>query len=131
METTPLIRIGWLRVFLFLIVWLLIIFGVGNILHFVQDFLAKKIGQQDIDSINLLAFAIINLIAGLIPVIIFRKFIDRKTFASLGFAWKGFQKHAWTGFFTALLILCAGSLILALSGNLSFIEIDFYPNGLS
>ncbi len=131
MNKTPLIRFGWLRVVIFLGIWLQIAFGANNITETLQNLLAEKISKEDIAGINLLVLAIINLVAGFIPVFIFRKLIDRRSFASLGFAWKGFQKHAWTGFFAALFILCAGSLILSLSGNLSFIDIDFYPNGLS
>jgi membrane protease YdiL (CAAX protease family) len=59
----------------------------------------------------------------LLVTFLLRKFIDRKSFISLGFNWKGYSNEACLGFFSAIAILGIGTIILSFLGYLSFTEI--------
>jgi uncharacterized protein len=74
--------------------------------------------------------ALTGLIISLSIVFLFRKFIDRETFASIGFETDGYSSDAITGFFLAPAILGIGSLILFSSGHLNWVDIDFNGTGL-
>lgn len=51
---------------------------------------------------------------------LFRRFFDRRSFGSLGFSIRGRSKDVLAGLLLAVCILGAGSLILMLTGNISF-----------
>src|SRR5207253_7886225 len=118
MEATqkPVIKQGWIRALLYVI-------GVSLIVYAFQIFgdvimTQFRVGTENGDE-SILNFGILY---GLMGSAIFlftwlmRKFIDRKSFASLGFAWKGYSNEAGLGFFGALAILGIGSLILVATG---------------
>ena len=121
----PLIKKGWLRALIFLLIWVLLQVGVTNLLYKLLKPFAQN-GDHIDPSINLLLIGFLSFITSVPAVIVFRKLVDRKTVKSLGFGWNGNSQHAWTGFFVALLILSSGTLILLLAGNLHFIAFDFY-----
>ena len=128
MNKKPLIEHGWIRVLLFMLLGfpltLVIAFGIDivtngmyayyyakgsvNIISFLQDYVLKNIGL-------------------VLMVWIFRTVIDKQSFFSLGFAWKGYQIDAWTGFFSAVMILFLGSMILVANQNLYFTNYFFNP----
>jgi len=128
MNKKPLIEHGWIRVLLFMLLGfpltLVIAFGIDivtngmyaynyakgsvNIISFLQDYVFKNIGL-------------------VLMVWIFRIVIDKQSFFSLGFAWKGYQIDAWTGFFSAVMILFLGSMILVANQNLYFTNAFFNP----
>jgi hypothetical protein len=56
---------------------------------------------------------------------LFRKFIDRASFSSLGFDWKPYQYHAATGFFLGPLLMGAGTFILIAIKTLHWTDIHF------
>jgi membrane protease YdiL (CAAX protease family) len=128
--STPLIRKGWLRALIFLVVWILIQAGVNNLLYSLLKPFVQNSNQQTDSTLNLLLIAVLSFLASVPAVFIFRKLIDRRPIASLGFAWKRNTTHAWTGFFVALFILTAGALLLIATGNLTFIAFDFSFNDL-
>ncbi len=128
MNKKPLIEHGCIRVLLFMLLGfpltLVIAFGIDivtngmyaynyakgsvNIISFLQDYVFKNIGL-------------------VLMVWIFRIVIDKQSFFSLGFAWKGYQIDAWTGFFSAVMILFLGSMILVANQNLYFTNAFFNP----
>ena len=73
---------------------------------------------------------IINAVVSFLMVWAFRKLIDRQTVFSLGFEFNKQGGHAAVGFFTALLILCLGTLILYFSKNLQWIDVHFSANDM-
>ncbi len=110
---------------MFLIIWLLIQVGILKMMYnllfpFIQN------GNETDPALELFLTSFLSFLCSVPAVIIFRKFIDRKSFISLGFQWKGNSTHAITGFLSALFILSAGTLLLLLAGNVYFIAIDFY-----
>lgn len=127
--SVPLIRRGWIRAAIFLLVWIFIQVAAGSIVLMITKSTGQVAAAKEL-TFNLLAFALVNLVTSFTAVYIFRTYIDRSTLSSLGFKWKNYSNHAWSGFFAALLILSAGSLVLMTTGNLTFIGFDVFPKDL-
>jgi len=124
MQTTikSILRQGWLRATLYLIVVSLIVYIFQTYSDIILDEI--KVGNEAAEA-SITNFAIIYGLMGLSIVLVtwlMRKFIDRKSLVSLGFAWKGYSNEAGLGFFAALAILGIGSIILVATGNISFIS---------
>ncbi len=94
-----LIKQGWLRALLYILAVLGILLAV------------KK-------------YAIIVALVLLITFL-FRKFVDGKSFVSLGFNWKGYSNEALMGFFAAISILGLGTLVLSFLRYLSFTGMSY------
>jgi hypothetical protein len=91
-----------------------------------------KVGTESGDG-SILNFGILYGLMGLtifIATWLMRRFIDRRSFQSLGFSWNGYSNEAGLGFFGALAILGIGSLILVATGYISFISATFNINPL-
>jgi membrane protease YdiL (CAAX protease family) len=121
----PLVKQGWLRAVLYLI-------GISLIVYTFQVFGAAISSQLEVSAESkdntILNFGILYGLMGLSIVVftwLMRKFIDRKSFESLGFTWNGYSNEAGLGFFGALAILGIGSLILVATGYISFISASF------
>lgn len=126
MQSSATVKQGWLRVVLFLIAYLLLIFFSNNLLNVITIALFKNT-----DSINLLYTGIcVNFFISLIVVYFFRKTIDRKTFKSLGLEWKGFNKERVGGFFTGILLTTVIATVLWLMQLLQWFITDVDAVGL-
>lgn len=121
----PLISQGWLRALIYFIVVSLIVYVFQISGSYIMS--QFKTGTETGDE-SVLAFGIFYSIMG-IGIILFtwlvRKFVDKKSFESLGFARKGYSNEAGLGFFSALALLGIGSVILITAGYLSFIAASF------
>lgn len=120
------IQQGWMRALLFVLLGFPLTFVIG----FGIDIAANGVYGNDfiIGSVDIGAFLksyVIKNIAIIFIVWFFRIVIDKESFFSLGFEWKGHQLDAWTGLFGALLILFVGSLILVVNKNLYFTNAFF------
>ena len=132
-DKNPLIRQAWLRVLLFLVFFLLVIIAasalVGVLIVLMQKQSDHNPGPVSLDQMlsgnYLWLTSLISLVASLLAVFFFRKFVDRKNLFSLGFEWKGYERDAGAGFFLAPFILGLGSLILYFSKHLQWTDIDF------
>ncbi len=128
-EPTPLIRHGWLRAVLFLISALIItaIFSSVAIaliaFTFGLDLLSPGINARDlIKNLGLPANIIISFFgfAGMfITVWLFRRFVDRKTFRSLGFKFEGFQNDFTRGLIFGAVLITTGFSLLTFSDIIS------------
>lgn len=132
MEATrkPVIKQGWLRAVLYVIGISLIVYAFQAFGDVIMN--QFRVGTESGDS-SILNFGILyGLMGSSIAVLtwIMRKFIDGKSFESLGFKWKGYSNEAGLGFFGALAILGIGSLILVATGYISFISATFNINPL-
>jgi CAAX protease family protein len=132
----PLIPFGWLRVLIFALFCFLSILFVSIPVGIIIAMTRKDTGKENIADISnlmngdfLWLSSLAGLLISLLFVFLFRKFVDRRTFASLGFSTDGYGSDAITGFFLAPAILGIGSLILFASGHLKWVDIDF--NGTS
>jgi uncharacterized protein len=130
--TKPLIGSGWLRAlayiiaFLFLTLLLLSIIIVG---FYKSDFSVsgiQKLGKgENLWKISLLLFAL-----SISVTYVFRRWVDRKSFISLGLDFNGYGTEAIAGGMLAVFILCASSLLLKATGHLKWLEIIFDPRTL-
>lgn len=126
----PLISQGWLRALIYFLAVSLIVYVFQIAGSFVMNEL--KPGTETGDN-SVLAFGIFYSVMGICIVLftwLMRKFVDRKSFESLGFTWKGYSNEAGLGFFAALALLGIGSMILVTSGYLSFIAATFNGGSL-
>ncbi len=134
----PLIPWGWLRVLLFCVFYFisfsLVAIPVGFLITLFTKGGAEKEKQPDIGALMNGEFLWLTILAGLVIalllVFLFRKLIDRKTFASLGFDTTGHKDDALTGLFLAPGMLGIGSLILFFSHHLQWTDINFNGNDL-
>ncbi len=89
MQPSPIIQKGWLRVLLFLIGYLLLVF-FGSAAVGVLVVLA---GLTVTTEILFYSTITLGFIIAFATVALFRSVFDRQTVKSLGFAWKGFGKE--------------------------------------
>src|SRR5450432_462277 len=128
----PLIRQGWLRALLFFIV-LVLATGISISVYII----ALHKGNPDTSGLqnlmkgdNLLSVTGIFFVLSLLITIVFRRWIDRKTFISLGLDFSGLEGAAIAGGMLAIFIICASSLLLKATGHLKWMDIIFDPRAL-
>jgi hypothetical protein len=126
MNKKPLVEYGWLRALLFVLLG----FPLALLMGFGMDFLIKSLfpygfAKNAASGAAFLYDYSIRNFGFVIMLFLFRYLMDKQTFYSLGFEWIKFQKDAWLGFFTALIILFIGSLTLLLTKHLFFINAVF------
>jgi membrane protease YdiL (CAAX protease family) len=134
-----LIKQAWLRVVLFGLFFSLIAALVAvsaslalttapagdqsvNFLHSVRNLF---------NSSNLWLLCIVEIIIALISVGIFRTWIDRKNFSSLGWPFYDYWAEALTGLLTGAALAGVSALLLFLSGRLSWVDINWDPQTLA
>ena len=130
MIQNPIIAQGWLRALIYFVGVSLIVYAFTN---YSSDIMREVEAGTEKGDETVLRFGIMYLLMGVLLLLftwICRKFIDRKTFKSLGFTWKGYTNEAGLGFFAALALLGAGSVILVAMGYLSFITVNFDAGSL-
>jgi len=125
-ESTPLIKYGWLRSVIFLIAALLtsaIFTYIGMMflaLAFGFDFSSIATNPRDfIKDIGLpanITVAFFGFIGMLGMAWIFRRFIDRKSFLSLGFEFSGYKKDLMIGLIMGIALISSGFVLLLLLG---------------
>jgi uncharacterized protein len=132
----PLMTQGWMRVLLFIVAIIIVslLLAVPAILIFTTvkpddiqaDFLHSITSLASKDSLWIVA--VIEFISSVVCVFMFRKFLDRKSFASLGFSQAGQLNNALAGFFLAPALIGIGSLILYLTKHLEWDDFSFSAN---
>jgi hypothetical protein len=107
-----------------------------SILLQVVVFKLLKINFTGLDSIKnftpiqLLLLEFLMLVSTIITVLILRKYVDKKTFTSIGFTSTGFVKQTTLGFITACVMYLVGTAILYYSNQIQFIAVNFNANTL-
>ena len=134
-EPTPLIKYGWLRAVLFLISALIasaIFTFIGMMvlaLIFGLDFSTIATNARDfIKDIGLpanITIAFFGFMGMLVMAWIFRRFIDGKTFNSLGFKFSEYKKDFLIGLLFGFVLIASGFVILLILGNLSISDTNF------
>jgi len=110
MNNKALIKWGWLRA----VVGLVIFYPVIDNSIYVLRLMAQIFDA----SFNRLCVVANTLVLTLLVVYLVRKFIDRKSFTSLGFSIKGFSRDILYGFIGSFAIMGATLLTLKLLGNI-------------
>jgi uncharacterized protein len=131
-SSKSLIRQGWLRVLLYLIT-LILLTGVGLGIYFIgikkiNPAFSSLLSQAKGD--HLLFITALLLIISLLVTFIFRRWVDRKSFISLGLDFQGHGKDAMAGSMLAVFIICSGSILLKWTGHLKWMDIIFDPKAL-
>ena len=128
--TTPLIKQGWLRAVLLFVAFISagVLAGMAGGLFTLTSTGSAAFTQRLLNSVTLALF--IFELVGIVLVILFRRYIDRRPVKSLGFQWQTFQPDALTGFCLGLALLGAGSLVLLASNNLEWTDAHFAPADL-
>jgi membrane protease YdiL (CAAX protease family) len=127
-QTEPLIKQGWVRVLVFCVLYfsvlaagsflILLLMMVTNTASNMQDAL-EQLNKQD-SIMPILFIVLYNFTISILFVILFRKFIDRKTVYSLGWELKNYGSHALIGLFAAVAIIGTGTFILIAFNYLRF-----------
>ena len=118
----PLIKRGWTRALVLFIVYL-----VGSVLvAFALGMYAARV-KQDVNTESYYVIAASSLLSILI-VFVFRKYVDRRTFASIGLSFHHFYPGGVIGFLTGLFLVCAGGVLIYFLGGLQWTDILYSNN---
>lgn len=129
MQTSaPIIKQGWLRVLLFLPVYLLFIFGGSYLLQFIP-----------FGSLNIKADSVVSFYTGIaliffvsiLCVLFFRKAVDKRSFTSLGFAWKGFARERFGGLMSGLFLITLIATVIWLMKLTQWYTVDLDAAGMA
>ncbi|MBS1567554.1 MAG: CPBP family intramembrane metalloprotease [Bacteroidetes bacterium] len=120
----PLIPMGWLRALLFICAYLVLLLLLA--LALVPILLKTDLATRP----TLLFYIqfICNAVVAMLVLWVFRTFVDRRSVMSLGFSWTGNGANAGAGFFTGILLACAGTLLMAWTGYLEWTGSVFNAN---
>ena len=138
---TPLLKPSWVRVIVFVLLYLAInllayrILDSGmSILNTFADQIAKISGNPDREFNFMLLTLLTSFLISIFLVIVFTRMVDRRNVASLGFEYRGYLPDGIIGFLVPVIILGTVSLILYFSNSLEWTDISFnsgdFLNGL-
>jgi membrane protease YdiL (CAAX protease family) len=131
MNAAPWIRQGWIRAILFCIVYLSLLFT--GFVYFPKVASLLGLGAQTPapgEPDPLLWLKVLGLLMlSVLLVAVFRRLIDRKSFASLGFTRADYRSYL-PGLFLPIVLLGTGSLILYLTRHIAWTDITFDGNAL-
>ncbi|HYF30818.1 MAG TPA: type II CAAX endopeptidase family protein [Chitinophagaceae bacterium] len=120
----PGIQKGWLRVVVFCFCFAgIVILGSG-----LYAWISKRLELPE-QLKFFLGFVVLFLLS-LLAVLIFRRWVDRASFISLGFPFKHYRRDALIGFLLAIVLLAIESLVLFYTGHLVWTGINFQPADL-
>lgn len=129
-SSVPLVKQGWLRVILFILLFML----VGTILGFtlqlvytnlISESFRLQLEEGVTEDIGLLLSQIAMVIITGLSVLVARKFIDRQSFASLGWSLAGRGKDIGVGLGLGLAIISFGFIVLYGIGFLQVVDVHF------
>jgi uncharacterized protein len=125
----PLLKAGWLRVLIYMLALMII---AGAVL--VSFILGVNRRNLDIPGIRVLltsrnaAFVVlIFFILALLITYIFRRWVDKKSFLSLGLELKNHSRDLVSGSALAVFIMCSSCLIVQATGHLKWMDFIFDP----
>ena len=131
-SSKPLIKAGWLRVLLYLLA-LMIVTGTvltAFLLGAFKGNLDVSGLQEMMKGMNPGMIALILFTIALIITYVFRRWVDGKSFTSLGLEWKGHGRESAAGAALAIFIVSSSCLIIQLAGHLKWMDILFDPQSL-
>jgi uncharacterized protein len=129
----PLIKTGWLRALLYFLAIILVLAGmllVFSITPFKGNMGSGYMVLFSLDSDPSDLHKLIFFILVLSVTFVFRQWIDRKSFESLGFRINGYIPDAMAGAALAIFLVGASSLILKGTGHLKWVDIILDPRAL-
>jgi len=131
----PTIKMGWLRSLLFFIA-VLVLMSVGNLVGLFLSALITEVNFTELlkDPANIInemgvGVALLVTFSGflgtLLTVWLFRRFIDRQSFESLGFSFSNYKQDLLQGLFWGMGMISAGFSFLYLTDILNITAINF------
>lgn len=129
LSPTPLLKAGWLRVILYI---LALIIGAGIVLaSFILGLNKANPDMARIQELltgNLAAVIVsIFFVLTVLITFVFRRWVDRKSFFSLGLGINGHLRDAISGAALAVFIMGASCLIIQATGHLKWMDFIFDP----
>jgi len=137
-KKNPVIRQGWLRVLLFGVCFFIVtlLLAIPAILA-IAGTTPQQLKDNPVPTLSglltgnyLWLLILLEFAISVVSVCIFRFFIDRRSFISLGWDLQGFASEALTGLFFGPALLGITSVILLFSGHLEWTDIVWDPNSL-
>jgi uncharacterized protein len=131
-STKALIGSGWLRVLVYIVSFILLALLIVSILFI--GFHKGDFSDSGLHSLvkgdNVWTITLIFFILALVITYVFRRWVDRKSFVSLGLVIDNRWGEAVAGSMLAVFIVSASSLLLKATGHLKWMEIIFDPRTL-
>ena len=124
-EPVPAIKWGWLRALLFLPAWILGVTIAGIIAYFAFGITSGEEMQAQMVTSSGIATQGLQLLLTLIIVYLFRRFIDRRSFCSIGFQFnQPFRRDLLVGMVMGIGLIGLVFVILLTSGNIAITDIQ-------
>lgn len=119
-----LIKQAWVRALLFFITYVGVYFAAGAAVGIFWALRHQPANTAEAlnDPALTLSVLVCSGVSLILAALFFRKFVDRQSIGSMGFAWKGHRRQAAAGTLLGLILPGAGSLILYASGHLDWLE---------
>jgi uncharacterized protein len=118
-----LIRQSWLRILLYIISLLLL--TAISLAVYIFTFSKGNLNALSGLNMNNPTLEILPVLSILIVTFIFRRWIDRKPFISLGLAFRGYGKQAIAGGALAVFAICITAIFLQITGHLKWVDFVF------
>ena len=129
----PFIKTGWLRAAFYFLAIILGLAGVLLVLSITRSNESAGTGHMipfSLDSDQSDLHKLIFFLLVLAITFVFRRWIDRKSFESLGFRVNGYLPDAMAGAALAIFTVGVSSLILKATGHLNWVDIILDPRAL-
>ncbi len=127
----PAIKKGWLRAIIGTIV-ITLASGLGTVPLLISGMITPAMTEMSASDLfntvgvnTMLVFMLLQFIAALLAIFVFRKTIDRKTFKSLGFELSNYKRDLVKGLIWGAGLISMGFVVLSFSGHLTVVETDF------
>jgi membrane protease YdiL (CAAX protease family) len=127
-SSKPLIRSGWMRVLLYIIS-----FGVivgAAVLGYIAFMAKSQSHTADLLNFNSGVVILLLLVISLLLTYGFVRWVDRRSFLSLGLSVRGRGREAIAGGALAIFIVCASTVLLKVTDHLRWMDILFDPKAL-
>ena len=107
LQKQPLIKQGWLRVFVFLVVYVLLLISSGVVLQLIALATSK---ENTIP--NFYVGILLNFLLSVLLVLVFTKLVNRSSLSTLGLQWKTTTRERWIGLIAGIFLSCFIATIL-------------------
>lgn len=119
-ERLPAISSPWTRVLLFLIAYIVCVVAMSVA---VVTLILSGVLKMTLNANTMLALISFSSVISLALVVVFRKYIDRRSILSLGLL--PFSKDGYIGLLLSMALLGFGTLLLYFNGNLQWLDYSF------
>lgn len=124
-EPEPLIKWGWLRALIIVPVWVLALIVVSVATVIVTGVTSSEQVIDELGGRTGILLQGMQLLGFMLPIFVFRKFIDRRSIVSLGYSWRnGFGRDFVVGTLGGIVIMAMIFYLITLLGGLEIVSIQ-------